>query len=63
VFCDSHVQYVSAKLDSWVYAQLMSSQRGRLSPRAAAWEQYDDDKDPATEPVRYIVGDGDIPTR
>ena len=63
VFCDSHVQYVSAKLDSWVYAQLMSSQRGRLSPRASAWEQYDDDKDPATEPVRYIVGDGDIPTR
>lgn len=62
-FCDGHTQFISAKINSWVYAQLMTSMSGGRSPRAAGWEMYDDDGDPATPAVRYIFSDGDVPAK
>ena len=62
-FCDGHTQFISAKINSWVYAQLMTSMSGGRSPRAAGWEMYDDDGDPATPVIRYILGDGDVPAK
>ena len=62
-FCDGHTQFVSAKINSWVYAQLVTSMSHRVSPRAEGWQSYDDDNDPGTPPVRYMFGDGDIPSK
>jgi prepilin-type N-terminal cleavage/methylation domain-containing protein len=62
-FCDGHTQFLSSKINSWVYAQLMTSLRARVSPRAAGWEMYDHDGNSGTPAVRYILSDGDIPAK
>jgi len=59
-FCDGRTAFVTSKIDSWVYCQLMTSRTAHLSPRAAAWEKYDNDNNAGTPAVRYIVSEADV---
>lgn len=59
-FCDGHTQFLSAKMNSWVYCQLLSARKTGLSPRAAAWQTYDHDANPGTPPVTYVLSEDDV---
>jgi len=63
IFCDSHTRFLSEKIDSWVYCQMLTSSKQNLSPRAAAWQKYDHDasaEDPPTGDVNYIFDEKDL---
>ena len=62
-FCDGRTKFLSDKIDSWVYCQLITSRSTGVSPRAEGWVRYDHDNSAGTEPVTYIVSEGDIPTK
>lgn len=55
-FCDGHVQVVSESVDSWVYAQLLSSDQANRSPEVDGWEKYRLDG----SLVHYILDTKDI---
>jgi hypothetical protein len=40
-FCDGHTAFLSSKIDSWVYSQMLSSasRGGELSVRATRWQR------------------------
>jgi len=60
VFCDGHTLFLSAKIDSWVYCQLLTARKAGLSPRAAAWQTYDHDANATTVPVTYVLSEDDV---
>ena len=55
-FCDGHVQVLSELVDSWVYAQLLSSDQAHRSPEVDGWEKYRLDG----QLVHYILDTKDI---
>jgi prepilin-type N-terminal cleavage/methylation domain-containing protein/prepilin-type processing-associated H-X9-DG protein len=55
-FCDGHVQVLSESVDSWVYAQLLSSDQANRSPEVDGWEKYRLDG----SLVHYILDTKDI---
>jgi prepilin-type N-terminal cleavage/methylation domain-containing protein/prepilin-type processing-associated H-X9-DG protein len=55
-FCDGHVQVLSELVDSWVYAQLLSSDQANRSPEVDGWEKYRLDG----QLVHYILDTKDI---
>ncbi len=60
VFCDGHTQFLSGKINSWVYGQLITARKAGLSPRAAAWQTYDHDANATTVPVTYVLSEDDV---
>jgi prepilin-type N-terminal cleavage/methylation domain-containing protein/prepilin-type processing-associated H-X9-DG protein len=59
VFCDGRTQFVSEKIDPWVYCQILTSDRRVLSPRATSWEVYR----VGNQWVRYIFDQRDLNPR
>ncbi len=53
-FCDGHTRFLSEKIDSWVYCQLLTADSKRLSGRAASWQTYDHDGSAGTANVPYL---------
>ncbi len=60
VFCDGHTQFLSGKINSWVYGQLVTARKSRLSPRAATWQTYDHDNNAGTAAVTYVLSEEDV---
>jgi prepilin-type N-terminal cleavage/methylation domain-containing protein/prepilin-type processing-associated H-X9-DG protein len=67
VFCDGHNAYLSDKIDSWVYCQMLTSnskllERDTAKPgsRAFRWQKYDHDKSESTADVPYIFDAKDL---
>jgi hypothetical protein len=60
VFCDGHTQFLSGKINSWVYGQLVTARKSRLSPRAATWQTYDHDNNAGTAAVTYVLSEDDV---
>jgi prepilin-type processing-associated H-X9-DG protein len=60
VFCDGHIRFLSEKIDSWVYCQLLTSSKNGLSERATKWQQYDHDSTTSTALKNYIFDDQDL---
>jgi len=67
VFCDGHASFLSEKIDSWVYCQLLTSnskllERDEAKPgsRAFRWQKYDNDKNESTADVPYIFDAKDL---
>lgn len=59
VFCDGRTQFVSERIDPWVYCQILTSDRRALSPRATSWEMYQ----VGAQWVRYIFDQRDLNPR
>jgi len=55
-FCDGHTRFLSEKIDSWVYCQLLTADSKRLSPRASGWQTYTS----GTTNVSYLFDAKDI---
>lgn len=55
-FCDGHTQVISESVDTWVYAQLLSSDQAARSPTVEGWEKY---RLNGTL-VHYILDDKDV---
>jgi prepilin-type N-terminal cleavage/methylation domain-containing protein/prepilin-type processing-associated H-X9-DG protein len=66
MFCDSHTRFLSEKIDSWVYCQLLTPMKAPpksdtiLSSRARDWQKYDHDKKDDTSLVDYIFDEKDL---
>lgn len=67
VFCDGHTGFLSEKIDSWVYCQLLTSnskllERDTAKPgsRAFRWQKYDHDKNGSTDDVPYLFDAKDL---
>ena len=58
-FCDGHTVFLSAKIDSWVYCQLLTAGSGSssTSPRAQDWVKY---KRADGTTVTYMVSEADF---
>lgn len=63
VFCDGHTLFLSGKIDSWVYGQLLTARKSGLSPRAATWQTYDHDNNAGTPAVTYVLSEDDVVLR
>lgn len=63
VFCDGHTLFLSGKIDSWVYGQLLTARKSGLSPRAATWQTYDHDNNAGTAAVTYVLSEDDVVLR
>jgi prepilin-type processing-associated H-X9-DG protein len=59
-FCDGHTQFLSEKIDSWVYCQLLTPDSKRVSSRAAGWQTYDHDGAVGTANVSYLLDAKDV---
>ena len=59
VFCDGHTMFLSEKIDSWVYCQMLTPMKAGLSDRAKNWQKYDHDK-VASPIVDYIFDEKDL---
>ena len=59
-FCDGHTQFLSEKIDSWVYCQLLTPDSKRVSSRAAGWQTYDHDGAVGTANVSYLLDTKDV---
>ena len=59
VFCDGHTMFLSEKIDSWVYCQMLTPMKAGLSDRAKKWQKYDHDK-VASPVVDYIFDEKDL---
>jgi prepilin-type N-terminal cleavage/methylation domain-containing protein/prepilin-type processing-associated H-X9-DG protein len=57
-FCDGHTMFLSSKIDSWVYCQLLSSasRSGELSTRAFRWQR----KLNGENLVNYLLDEADL---
>lgn len=57
-FCDAHTTFLSSKIDSWVYCQLLSSSSrgGELSTRASRWQRIDN----GGTLVPYLLDEADL---
>jgi len=55
-FCDGHTRFLSEKIDSWVYCQLLTADSKRLSSRASGWQTYAS----GTANVSYLFDAKDI---
>jgi len=60
VFCDGHTMFLSEKIDSWVYCQMLTSMKSGLSDRAKKWQKYDHDRSSSTPIVDYIFDEKDL---
>ena len=59
VFCDGHTRFLSEKIDSWVYCQMLTPMKAGLSDRAKNWQKYDHDN-AASAVVDYIFDEKDL---
>ena len=59
VFCDGHTLFLSEKVDSWVYCQMLTPMKAGLSDRAKQWQKYDHDN-AASPSVDYIFDEKDL---
>jgi len=59
VFCDGHTLFLSEKIDSWVYCQMLTPMKAGLSDRAKNWQKYDHDN-AASAVVDYIFDEKDL---
>ena len=59
VFCDGHTLFLSEKVDSWVYCQMLTPMKAGLSDRAKKWQRYDHDN-AASAAVDYIFDEKDL---
>lgn len=55
-FCDGRTQFMSEKVDPWVYCQTLTTDRRNESPRAAAWEVHP----VGASWVRYVFDERDL---
>jgi prepilin-type N-terminal cleavage/methylation domain-containing protein/prepilin-type processing-associated H-X9-DG protein len=60
VFCDGHTMFLSEKIDSWVYCQMLTPMKAGLSVRAKNWQKYNHDNAPETAIVDYIFDEKDL---
>ncbi len=58
LFCDSHTAFLSEKIDSWVYCQMLTSSKQNLSARARKWQRYYNAN--AGSIVSYIFDEKDL---
>jgi len=59
VFADGHTTFLSEKIDSWVYCQMLTPMKAGLSDRAKNWQKYDHDN-AASAVVDYIFDEKDL---
>lgn len=58
VFCDGHTAFLSEKVDSWVYCQMLTPMKTGRSTRAERWQKYKPSG--ASQAVEYIFDEKDL---
>jgi prepilin-type processing-associated H-X9-DG protein len=59
VFADGHARFLSEKIASWVYCQMLTSNSKAMEPEGRAWNWQRYEKADGTL-VRYIFDDEDL---